>query len=415
MKLKVKSLKDKDPKEVDVEPSDSIRTLKDKIQGVWPEMEADVMKVICSGKILSDNQKISDYQIEENTTLVIMCQKKPAPAGQSPSQPAAAGTTGAAAPPAAAPAANSTTPASTAPAAPPAAPQAPSTETSAQQPAQQPTEQQQQQTAGTTEGAGGDAGTSYDQAASALITGQNLESAIQNIVDMGFDRAQVQLAMRAAFNNPDRAVEYLMTGIPGGAQPQAPPPAPAGTAVPPAAAMTGAGGQQAPPATMGQQQQQQQQPPPAMGGQQQPGEGQGGPLAALRNYPQFNQLRALVQSQPESLNQILQSISVQNPELMTLIQQHPEEFVRILQEPVGPQPPQVITVQLTPEDDQAVQRLEALGFSRHAAAEAYISCDKNEELAANYLFENMNDIMEEEQPQQQPPGQGGQGGAPGGQ
>lgn len=44
-----------------------------------------------------------------------------------------------------------------------------------------------------------------------FLTGAALTTAIDNIVDMGFPREEAQRAMRASFNNPDRAVEYLMT------------------------------------------------------------------------------------------------------------------------------------------------------------------------------------------------------------
>ena len=46
---------------------------------------------------------------------------------------------------------------------------------------------------------------------------------------------------------------------------------------------------------------------------------------------------------------------------------------------------------MTPEEMAAIERLASFGFPKHKAAEAYFACDKNEELAANFLFENMGD------------------------
>jgi len=45
-------------------------------------------------------------------------------------------------------------------------------------------------------------------------------------------------------------------------------------------------------------------------------------------------------------------------------------------------------IRLSEEDNAAVERLAALGFDKNTAAQAYLACDKSEELAANFLFDN---------------------------
>ena len=68
----------------------------------------------------------------------------------------------------------------------------------------------------------------YSTTASQLSVGAALENHINQICEMGFDREEVKRAMRAAYNNPDRAVDYLMNGIPESAEPPPPVAAPGG-------------------------------------------------------------------------------------------------------------------------------------------------------------------------------------------
>eukprot|EP01025_Chloroclados_australasicus_P064603 TRINITY_DN864_c0_g1_i4.p2 TRINITY_DN864_c0_g1~~TRINITY_DN864_c0_g1_i4.p2 ORF type:complete len:390 (-),score=75.42 TRINITY_DN864_c0_g1_i4:453-1622(-) len=255
----------------------------------------------------------------------------------------------------------------------------------------------------------------YSSAASALARGSELETAIKNICEMGFEVEEVKKAMRAAFNNPERAVEYLMNGIPEGLEQQAAPQPVQGTPVV----------QQD---TQQQQPQQPQQPPQQQTYQQQPSVGpnaqpldlfaqsggQGsnpaagavggaGSLDFLRNNPQFQMIRTLVRTNPAVLEHVLAELGKHNPQLLQTINAHQQEFLQLINEQptqdeqavmqqmeqdVLQQLQDAVQGQLSAEDEAAVTRLQQLGFDRNQCVEAYLACDKNEELAANYLLEN---------------------------
>ncbi|KAK8026571.1 nucleotide excision repair protein RAD23 [Apiospora marii] len=375
---------------LEIEPTDLVSAVKQRIadeKGWDPKSQ----KLIYSGKILKDEDTVETYKIEEKGFVVCMVNKPKV---------------------AAAPAASSSavpeTPAR-APAATPAAPAAPShsSATSAAPPAT-PTP------AGATAAAGA---APHDP--NAMAMGAERASIITNMEAMGFERAQIDAAMRAAFHNPDRAVEYLLNGIPETARQQPPAESQGQAAAAPeadAAAIASAmaaepSGDEAPPVNLFDLAAQAQ-----GGGRGGAGAGAGagargaaapaaaaaggdanrdlGNLDFLRNNAQFQQLRQIVQQQPGMLEPILQQLGAGNPQLAQLISQNPNQFLQLLGEDAEDDaalPPGAQAISVTEEERDAIERLTRLGFSQEACIQAYFACDKNEELAANLLFDQPED------------------------
>merc|ERR1719357_2289756 len=49
-------------------------------------------------------------------------------------------------------------------------------------------------------------------------------------------------------------------------------------------------------------------------------------------------------------------------------------------------------IRMTQAEAASVNRLKNIGFSQQQALEAFLVCNKNEQMAANYLFENADDF-----------------------
>ncbi|XP_014813629.1 PREDICTED: UV excision repair protein RAD23 homolog B isoform X2 [Calidris pugnax] len=371
-----------------------VKALKEKIESERGKDAFPVagQKLIYAGKILNDDTALKEYKIDEKNFVVVMVTKPKAAAGATQQSNAATTTSSTAAAPTPVTASVPAAAPVPAPVPPPPAPDAvacESTPVSApkeEKPAEKPPEAPAAVSPSSTDSTTGDTSRSnlFEDAISALVTGQSYENMVTEIMSMGYEREQVTAALRASFNNPDRAVEYLLMGIPGDTQ---------AVAESAQAASTGASQSSAVAAAVATI------PTSSLGGH---------PLEFLRNQPQFQQMRQIIQQNPSLLPALLQQIGRENPQLLQQISQHQEHFIHMLNEPVlesrqglsgsddGVSAGGVASeagnghmnyIQVTPQEKEAIERLKALGFPEGLVIQAYFACEKNENLAANFLLQ----------------------------
>jgi len=378
---------------LEVDPTITVSDVKAKIE---TEKGSDTFpsgkqKLIYNGKVLENADPLSKYEINEKKFLVVMVPKPQAPAKPVAETPAPA--------PPATPAG-----ASAAPSTPGAPVKAKSSESKVEAKKEKSAEPEKKSDSSDTPMDTGIAPTS-GVAASDLVVGEDYNLMVQNIMDMGYGKDEVVAALTASFNNPDRAVEYLLTGVPSSVRAERPPtvggtgsesssdaPADPASALAAAAALVGSGSEG------------------GETGSSAAGTGSN-PLAFLRNQEEFQQMKRLLQQNPGMLNALLQNIGQSNPELLQIISQNQEAFIRMInesddgstsgsagtgsggrsgsgrtaaagEEHLG----ESGVIQVSPQDKEAIERLKALGFPEHLVVQAYFACEKNENLAANFLL-----------------------------
>jgi UV excision repair protein RAD23 len=320
MKITLKTIRQQTFK-VEIGDDATVQELKDKIEAENRDYPSKQLKLIYSGKILQDSESLSEYKISESSFVVVMVSKAKAPQ-----------------------------PSSSAPK--PVTTRTPPTQTATEQPSpmqsssRQPTDstmetegtdsvlsRDQQTTATTTapsqpqdrssqpptanvpsqeEEVVSPQESSLAQASSTLAVGDQYVDAVMSLIALGYDRSEVERAMAASFNNPDRAFDYLENGIPESAfrdQPSAqegPVDQPGGE---PGEEMEG------------EEPQVSQDPPPLRQPQevaaQEQVQGRGNnPLAFLRSLPQFRTMQQAIQRNPHMLQGMLEELGQSYPQLL---------------------------------------------------------------------------------------------------
>ena len=197
----------------------------------------------------------------------------------------------------------------------------------------------------------------------------NYSEQVNSLVDMGYEKEKAEKAIQAAHGSVDLALEFLNSGN-----------------IPESTGNVNISGSGLPP-------------------------------ELVKNA---SIIKIICMNNPEKITGLLNMFKERHPNLINLIKLHEEEFKNLLVSPITQEDinnfkeieqelrrPQGPSIRLTKEESDAVKRLQELGFSQAEAVQAYIACDKNEEMAANFLFEQK--MREEEENQNNPNPNQGQG------
>lgn len=202
---------------------------------------------------------------------------------------------------------------------------------------------------------------------------------VASLMEMGFPKAESEAAIKAARGNLNVAIEFLYNGIP----------------------------ENLPPENV-----------PLEGGDP------NAPQAVIKNISSI--VKVLCYNNPSQLQNILVSLQQSSPEIMELIRENEDEFKNLIQQPITDEDVRAFqefnrqargesglggqagglgqisgqrqggqggaggreVIRLSKQDYDAVGRLKELGFSEMDAVQAYFACDKNEDAAANFLWES---------------------------
>lgn len=387
MKITLKTLKQQTfVVEVDVE-KDTVQTLKEKL---YTESDlaypVDRQRLIYLGKIMDDNEPLSEYKLDDKKFIVVMTKKpKPDDKGdgeaseakkqETPQTPKQQTDTKPGGDAGTDPTSSSTNKPSTS---------TPSQSAPSTGDDQKTTDQKKDTntatsttTTSSSTSTGGSSSTTETKPTnpSTDTVPEEMQINIQRLKEMGYSEQSARIALEICANIPDRAVEYLLSDM-GGASDMS-------------FALAAA------------QQQQQQQGGggvPAAGAVPVVGGGGGAdasPLDFLRNNPVFENMKRILRDDPTMLPYLMRRMQQSNPDLLTIVAEHQEEFLAMINEGTNVQAPTMsrelediasaMINSLTPSDLHAIERLKSLGYPEHLVIQAYIACERDEYDAAMFL------------------------------